>query len=38
MTHNKDSFQYIINNNLSLKYEDFLQRFEDKLLDQNFRT
>lgn len=33
-----DSFQYIINNEFPLKDEDSLQKFEDKLLDQKFRT
>ncbi|XP_025420071.1 uncharacterized protein LOC112690315 [Sipha flava] len=37
-THDQDSFQYIINKNLPLEDEDSLQRFEDKLVDQGFRT
>ncbi|CAI6359911.1 unnamed protein product [Macrosiphum euphorbiae] len=35
----KDSFQYIINNEFPLKDEDSLQKFEDKLIfDPNFKT
>uniref|UniRef100_A0A2S2QXS9 DUF4806 domain-containing protein n=1 Tax=Sipha flava TaxID=143950 RepID=A0A2S2QXS9_9HEMI len=37
-THDQDSFQYIINKNLPLEDEDSLQRFEDKLLNQGYRT
>jgi len=37
--HDKDSFQYIINNEFPLKDEDSLQKFEDKLIfDPNFKT